>query len=117
MNFQLDINFGARTVGGGNSKVSGDVFTGANTTFQFNLSDVKPFGFGGENAFFLFNNLPLAGGGCSASCDSANVVVGINNRGGNLASDANMAIAIYDGGINKAQAVTVAPRVDGPSQV
>lgn len=115
-NFYVDINFSNRTIGGGNSRVDGNVQAGQ--TFQYDLNLVRPFGTGDGNASFSYPSVSLNNGAstCVANCNSANIDIGINNSGGNIASNANVNITIFDTGGNvKASAATVADRLGGAS--
>jgi hypothetical protein len=109
----FDIHFGSRNVGGGNSGVTGT--TGGGENFSFPLGP-RPFGFGSENAAYdypLVNNVLNGAGNCPVC--RADIKIGLNNRGGEIAKDANVGLIVRQGGNVLDTANTNAPRVPGSS--
>jgi hypothetical protein len=114
-NFYIDIDFGARRVGGGNSRVEGTLTT--TTSFKYNLTD-RPFGIGDENASFNFPNVPKDGSSTCADCAVADIDLGIDNKGGEIAAEAHASIRIKPSSgsvIPESQGSTIAPRIEGGS--
>lgn len=108
-----DINFGARRVGGGNSQVYGSITSG---TFEYDLPE-RPFGFGPENAAFNYPGIVKETSSNCTNCAVADIDIGLNNRNGNVAADANVSINIKTGinGTTTAKGSDILPRFDGAS--
>ncbi len=118
-NFSIDIDFGSRTVGGGYSKVDGNLAAGGGSdTFTFNLPS-RAFGFGNDNAAFSFNGLTNASAASScktSGCNSANVTLGIDNVNGGIANGSHIGITILDnGGSVSSTGSSTAVSADGAS--
>lgn len=117
----FDIDFGARTVGGANSRVLIPVaaFPGGATAGDvlFPL-DVRDFGNGGNDSGFLagsYHNVPSAVGACGfgPAC-TANVDLAVLNSGGNVAT--HLASHVFaQKGSSSLDGVAIVPRQDGPS--
>ncbi len=84
--FTFEIDFGARTVGGGNSKVIADV--GGSTQYAL---DAQPFGSGDGPAVFFYDNV-MGSGACSVC--TADVTVALVNEGGVIASSAAHEVSV-----------------------
>jgi len=90
-NFFLDINFGSRTVGGGNSRV--DV-NGLNVSGSIGLT-TQSFAGSSGNAAFSYPALPgLTGALCSPSCNTDVNVTSMQNSGGVAGATANHSIFV-----------------------
>lgn len=110
--FYMDINFGGRFVGGGNSRVVGQ--TGSSSDFQYNLnllSDRIPFGVGPDPASYTFNTT-LDSGACTV-CQNATVEVKIGNIDGGIARAAQVSVQISDASfVPQAQGSAAAPKFE-----
>ncbi len=96
-----DIDFGARTVGGGNSQIatlSNPVgFTGG---FTFNLP-AQSFSSGAGDASFSYTHLSNAGGFCLTACSADLVSVTLNNNEGDIAANADHVLVVTDSNVSK----------------
>lgn len=100
-NFFFNVNFGDRSVGGGNSRVSGVINptggTGDNRFFEFQLEnrDFPTFG----PAVFKYDEISNTYTGLGTDCGSGcvgTVTVDLNNRDGQVAAFAGHQVQIYD---------------------
>ena len=117
-NFYINIDFGARTIGGPNSKVTGSL-TGSTDTFEFPIS-VVGFGSGPDPATYFFDsvaNTDMMGSTCkTGNCEIADISLSILNAGGEIASHAAVAIDIQDAsGNTHSKGSDIADRVSGSS--
>lgn len=107
-NIHFDIDFGSRTVGGGNSHIGGDATTLAgNNSFRYSLAS-RSFASGSGAATFSYSGISDTNG---ASDGAASVTVTLNNSGGIVASNANHSISIA--GTHTGSGT--APRIAGPA--
>ncbi len=112
---QYDINFGNRQVGGGNSRVTGNITGGGLGNFQYDPG-TQAFGFGGQGALFNYAAVPntLSGAGNCPGC-VGDVTVGPNNVSGVIAATAGNSLVIKKLGVEQAHGGGNAPRSDGAS--
>ncbi|MDP3919750.1 MAG: FecR family protein [Candidatus Omnitrophota bacterium] len=95
--FQIDIDFGARTVGGGESEVAGShSLIDSGDSFDFDIPAAS-FASGNGNALFVFSGL-IDNGGSTTNQSTADVTVSFNNSGGNVALNADHSVSISDSG-------------------
>lgn len=79
---RYDIDFGARTVGGGNSRiVAVPPHIVSPSAVAFNIPS-QSFASGGGNAVFQYNNLPDTNNNCDTGACIANLTVTLQNEGG-----------------------------------
>lgn len=112
VDFYLDINFGGRFVGGGNSRVVGQVSLGNDFTYNLNqLSDRIPFGVGTDSASYTFTTTKDSGN-CTV-CQNAKIDLNIGNIDGGIARASQVSVEISDGSfVPQAQGSAVAPKFD-----
>ena len=99
--FQVDIDFSNKTVGGGNSKITGGV-SGLSScctgSFQFDLAS-KNFSDAAANGVFTFNSINNSLSPCNPMDCVGNATVSFNNSGGEAAKTANLAFTIAEAGL------------------
>ena len=106
----VEIDFGARRVGGGLSHVTGSITSGA---FMFGLPE-RPFGAGPEQATFDFGILPnqTTSGQCGPAPCTGRVTVELNNRDGVVAAEATHGVRIVQTGRDLAAGGTLLQRTE-----
>ena len=108
MTAQVDIDFGARTIGGGNSSVS--VSYGGYTDTTSGVGSVIPFGNSGPATFHWSNVSGTMGGTFN------NIDVTLGNSGGVVANQANVTTDYSGGMVPTGSGSASGSRVDGPSE-
>jgi hypothetical protein len=108
--FLFNIDFAARTVGGGNSRIAGSASNLTGGPFRFNLGP-RSFAEGNGPAIFEYNGVPdsLSCPGCTAD-----VKIALTNRDGHLASEALHAVTVHDITVNSATGTGDAARLPDP---
>lgn len=94
--FDMDINFGNRTVGG--SSATNNITVNLSPNVAKYQLDTKSFAEGVDSAVFRFDN--VTNSGPCTSCSNADILVGLNNRDGVIADNARHTILFNDGAHN-----------------
>lgn len=107
---RYDINFGSRTVGGGQSDIFGSA-TGFSSPGSFDIDfPTRSFADGNGDATFVFSNI-FSNSGCT-TC-KGDITVTLNNSGGTVGANASHSVTVSDNGSNAATGSGTAGRLAG----